>query len=85
MSQAIQAIAVNLGYVDDNYLSLRNGGTISGLTIIDRPSGTAFKVKKSNVDHVKIEAGGKIFCNYNMELMTTILLTPNKGWVDPES
>ena len=73
--------AVNLGYVDDNYLSLTNGGTISGLTIIDRPSGTAFKVKKSNVDHVKIEAGGKIFCNYNMELDDDDTTVPNKGWV----
>lgn len=73
--------AVNLGYADTNYLSLPNGGTINNLTVVDRESGTAFKVKKSGVDHVKIEAGGKIFCNYNMELDDDDTTVPNKGWV----
>ena len=73
--------AVNLGYADENYLSLENGGTITNLTTVDRSSGTAFKVKKSGVDHVKIEAGGKIFCNYNMELDDDDTTVPNKGWV----
>lgn len=73
--------AVNLGYADTNYLSLANGGTITNLTTVDRASGTAFKVKKSGVDHVKIEAGGKIFCNYNMELDDDDTTVPNKGWV----
>ena len=64
----------------DDYLKLE-GGTLTGLTTIDRPSGTCFKVKKSGVDHFKIEAGGKIFCNYNMALDDDPTTVPNKGWV----
>ena len=73
--------AATMGYVEDNFLSFANGGTINNLTTVDRTSGTAFKVKKSGVDHVKIEAGGKIFCNYNMELDDDDTTVPNKGWV----
>ena len=65
----------------DDYLKLE-GGKLTGIDVtVDRSSGTAFKVKKSGVDHVKIEAGGKIFCNYNMALDDDPTTVPNKGWV----
>ena len=74
-------ITNTIGAIQEDYLSKETGGTIKDLTIVDRPSGTAFKIKKSGVDHVKIEAGGKIFCNYNMELDEDDSTVPNKGWI----
>ena len=74
-------IAANVDFVKEDALSKSQGGTISAMTVIDRPSGTGLKIKKSGVDHFKVEAGGKIFCNYNMSLDDDPTTVPNKGWV----
>ena len=36
---------------------------------------------KNGVDHFKVEAGGKIFCNYNMALDDDPRLSLIQGWV----
>ena len=57
------------------------GGTLTGDVAIDQSSGTALRIKKSGVDKVKIEHGGKIFCSYDLNLDSDDRTVVNKGWV----
>ena len=73
-------------YVDDQVekcLPL-SGGTVTGDFVIDQSSGTALRIKKSGVDKVKIEHGGRIFCAYDMSLDSDSRTVTTKGWVEEQ-
>ena len=60
------------------------GGKVTGNVTIDQASGTALNIKKSGVDKVKIEHGGRIFCSYDLSLDEDLRTVTTKGWVDSE-
>ena len=78
--QGINIDGSDLVVGDGVYLPL-SGGTLTGEFAIDQPSGTALRIRKSGVDKVKIEHGGKIFCGYDLSLDTDDRTVTTKGWV----